>query len=138
MGTSNKFLRAQKKCYSISSNPTHSSGNPTQHQGTQHAHSAIVAWHWMALLLIWYPALFLLPRFSPPQRRAMAELAALLTRLPNTVLEQFCDAARPLTFHLMQADVPQLFTTNFRTKNAQLFSDTAWVDLDDLQAWLRP
>ncbi|KAJ7291907.1 hypothetical protein C8J57DRAFT_1492383 [Mycena rebaudengoi] len=51
----------------------------------------------------------------------MAELAALLTRLPDTVLEQFCDA---------------LFTANFRTKNAQLFSDTPWVDLDDLQAWL--
>ncbi|KAJ6613715.1 hypothetical protein B0H10DRAFT_2436309 [Mycena sp. CBHHK59/15] len=52
----------------------------------------------------------------------MAELAALLMRLPDTVLEQFCDAS---------------FTTNFRTKNAQLFSNTAWVDLDDLQAWLR-
>ncbi|KAJ7277135.1 hypothetical protein C8J57DRAFT_1222887 [Mycena rebaudengoi] len=68
----------------------------------------------------------------------MEELAALLTRLPNTVLGQFCDAARPLTFHLMQADVPQSFTANFKTKNVQLFSDTAWVDLDDLQAWLRP
>ncbi|KAJ7239849.1 hypothetical protein C8J57DRAFT_1527894 [Mycena rebaudengoi] len=67
----------------------------------------------------------------------MAELAALLTRLPDTVLEQFCDAACPLTFYSMQADVPQSFTANFRTKNAQLFSDTAWVDLDDLQAWLR-
>ncbi|KAJ7257790.1 hypothetical protein C8J57DRAFT_1234933 [Mycena rebaudengoi] len=36
----------------------------------------------------------------------------------------------------MQADVPQSFTANFMTKNVQLFSDTAWVDLDDLQAWL--
>ncbi|KAJ7252987.1 hypothetical protein C8J57DRAFT_1237803 [Mycena rebaudengoi] len=68
----------------------------------------------------------------------MAELAALLTHLTNTVLGQFCDAACPLTFHLMQADVPQSFTANFRTKNAQLFSDTALVDLDDLQAWFRP
>ncbi|KAJ7241793.1 hypothetical protein C8J57DRAFT_1526589 [Mycena rebaudengoi] len=67
----------------------------------------------------------------------MAELAALLTRFPDTVLEQFCDAACPLTFYSIQADVPQSFTANFRTKNAQLFSDTAWVDLDDLQAWLR-
>jgi hypothetical protein len=37
----------------------------------------------------------------------------------------------------MQADVPQSFTAKFRTKNTQLFSDTAWVDLDDLQGWLR-
>ncbi|KAJ6615325.1 hypothetical protein B0H10DRAFT_2220522 [Mycena sp. CBHHK59/15] len=29
------------------------------------------------------------------------------------------------------------FTANFRTKNAQLFSDTSWVDLDDLRAWIR-
>ncbi|KAJ7202725.1 hypothetical protein C8J57DRAFT_1735594 [Mycena rebaudengoi] len=92
----------------------------------------------MVLLLIQYPVLFLLPTFSPLQRCAMAELTAPLTRLSNTVLEQFCDAARPLTFHLMQADVPQSFTTNFRTKNAQLFSDTTCVDLDDLQAWLCP
>ncbi|KAJ7240034.1 hypothetical protein C8J57DRAFT_1562997 [Mycena rebaudengoi] len=49
-------------------------------------------------------------------------LAALLTRLPNKVLEQFCDAS---------------FTAKFRAKNAQLFSDTAWVDLDDLQGWRR-
>ncbi|KAJ7235406.1 hypothetical protein C8J57DRAFT_1248504 [Mycena rebaudengoi] len=41
-----------------------------------------------------------------------------------------------LTFHSMQADVPQSFTTKSGTKNAQLFSDTAWVDLDDLQGWL--
>ncbi|KAJ7214822.1 hypothetical protein GGX14DRAFT_392086 [Mycena pura] len=68
----------------------------------------------------------------------MAELAALLTRLPDTVLDQFRDAARPgpLTFHSTPADVSQSFTANFRTKNAQLFFDTAWVDLDD-QAWLR-
>ncbi|KAJ7032341.1 hypothetical protein C8F04DRAFT_1235480 [Mycena alexandri] len=52
----------------------------------------------------------------------MAALAALLARLPDTVLEQFRDAS---------------FTNNFRTKNAQLFSGTSWVDLDDLQAWLR-
>jgi hypothetical protein len=90
----------------------------------------------MVLLLIRYPALFFLPIFSPLQYRAMAELAALLTRLPDTVLEQFCDAAHPLTFHSMPADVPQSFTANFRTKNAQLFSNTAWVDLDDLQTWL--
>ncbi|KAJ7247359.1 hypothetical protein C8J57DRAFT_1241079 [Mycena rebaudengoi] len=50
-----------------------------------------MAWHWMALLLIRYPALFFLPIFSPPQCCAMAELAALLTRLPDTVLEQFCN-----------------------------------------------
>ncbi|KAJ6607632.1 hypothetical protein B0H10DRAFT_2305409 [Mycena sp. CBHHK59/15] len=31
----------------------------------------------------------------------------------------------------------QSFTANFRTKNAQLFSDTSWVDLDDLRAWIR-
>ncbi|KAJ6617263.1 hypothetical protein B0H10DRAFT_1948500 [Mycena sp. CBHHK59/15] len=91
----------------------------------------------MPLLLIQYPALFFLPTFSLLQRRAMAELAALLMCLPDTVLEQFCDVARPLTFRSMQADVPQSFTTNFRTKNAKLFSDTTWVDLDDLQAWLR-
>ncbi|KAJ7221161.1 hypothetical protein C8J57DRAFT_1594070 [Mycena rebaudengoi] len=41
-----------------------------------------------------------------------------------------------LTFHSMQADVPQSLTTKSGTKNAQLFSDTAWVDLDDLQGWL--
>jgi hypothetical protein len=109
----------------------------TQHilqqlQDTRHAHSAIMAWHWMASLLIWYPVLFFLPIFSPLRRRIMAELAALLTRLPDTVLEQFCDVTHPLTFHSMQADVPQSFTANFRTKNAQLFSDTARVDLDDL------
>ncbi|KAJ6629710.1 hypothetical protein B0H10DRAFT_1293950 [Mycena sp. CBHHK59/15] len=52
----------------------------------------------------------------------MAELAALLACLPDTILEQFCDAS---------------FTGNFRTKNAQLFSDTSWVDLDDLRAWIR-
>ncbi|KAJ7210833.1 hypothetical protein GGX14DRAFT_565428 [Mycena pura] len=52
----------------------------------------------------------------------MAELAALLTRLPDRFLDQFRDAS---------------FTANFRTKNAQLFSDTTWVDLDDLRAWLR-
>jgi hypothetical protein len=86
----------------------------------------------MALLLIWYPALFFLPIFLLMHRRAIAELTALLTRLPDMVLEQFCDAARPLTFHSMQADVPQSFTAKFRIKKAQLFSDTAWVDLDDL------
>ncbi|KAJ6572966.1 hypothetical protein B0H10DRAFT_2444240 [Mycena sp. CBHHK59/15] len=67
----------------------------------------------------------------------MAALAGLLMRLPDTVLEQFRDAASPLMFHLMHSDVLQSFTTNFRTKNAQLFSGTSWVDLDDLQAWLR-
>ncbi|KAJ6622395.1 hypothetical protein B0H10DRAFT_2013793 [Mycena sp. CBHHK59/15] len=51
----------------------------------------------------------------------MAELEALLTRLPDTVLEQFRDES---------------FPTNFRTKHPQLFSDTAWVDLDDLKEWL--
>ncbi|KAJ7506416.1 hypothetical protein B0H11DRAFT_2272207 [Mycena galericulata] len=29
------------------------------------------------------------------------------------------------------------FTANFRMRNAQLFSGTSWVDLDDLLAWLR-
>jgi hypothetical protein len=67
----------------------------------------------------------------------MAKLAVLLTRLPDTVLEHFCDVARPLTFNSMQADFPESFTANFRTENAQLFSDAAWVVLDDLQAWLR-
>ncbi|KAJ7502645.1 hypothetical protein B0H11DRAFT_1989473, partial [Mycena galericulata] len=52
----------------------------------------------------------------------MAALAALLARLPDTVLEQFCDAS---------------FTANFRMRSAQLFSGTSWVDLDDLLAWLR-
>ncbi|KAJ7114430.1 hypothetical protein C8R44DRAFT_795618 [Mycena epipterygia] len=52
----------------------------------------------------------------------MAALAALLARLPDTVLEQFRDAS---------------FTANFRMRNAQLFSGTSWVDLDDLLAWLR-
>jgi hypothetical protein len=60
-----------------------------------------------------------------------------LTRLPDTVLEQFRDEARPLTFHSMQADVLQSFPTNFRIKHPQLLSDAAWVDLDDLQEWLR-
>ncbi|KAJ7076596.1 hypothetical protein B0H15DRAFT_805590 [Mycena belliarum] len=31
----------------------------------------------------------------------------------------------------------QSFTTNFRMRNAQLFSGTSWVELDDLRAWLR-
>ncbi|KAJ7306256.1 hypothetical protein DFH08DRAFT_944850 [Mycena albidolilacea] len=44
----------------------------------------------------------------------MAELEALLMRLPDTS-----------------------FPTNFRTKHPQLFSDTAWVDIDDLKEWLR-
>ncbi|KAJ6597858.1 hypothetical protein B0H10DRAFT_1959723 [Mycena sp. CBHHK59/15] len=48
----------------------------------------------------------------------MAELEALLTRLPDT------------------AENLQSFPTNFRTKHPQLFSDTAWVDLDDLKEWL--
>ncbi|KAJ7470106.1 hypothetical protein B0H11DRAFT_2041417, partial [Mycena galericulata] len=52
----------------------------------------------------------------------MAALAALLVHLPDTVLEQFRDAS---------------FTANFRMRNAQLFSGTSWVDLDDLLAWLR-
>ncbi|KAJ7438013.1 hypothetical protein B0H11DRAFT_2294090 [Mycena galericulata] len=68
------------------------------------------------------PRLLLLPTFSPPPRRAMAALAALLAHLPDTVLEQFRDAS---------------FTANFRMRNAQLFSGTSWVDLDDLLAWLR-
>jgi hypothetical protein len=37
----------------------------------------------------------------------------------------------------MQADVWQSFPTNFRIKHLQLFSDTAWVNLDDLKEWLR-
>ncbi|KAJ7212792.1 hypothetical protein C8J57DRAFT_1539038 [Mycena rebaudengoi] len=71
----------------------------------------------MPLLLIQYPALCFLPTFSPPQRRAIAGLAALLTRLPDTVLDHRS---------------PQ--TVGPRTRNC---SNTAWVDLDDLQTWLR-
>ncbi|KAJ7784899.1 hypothetical protein DFH07DRAFT_975231 [Mycena maculata] len=52
----------------------------------------------------------------------MAALAALLAHLPDTVLEQFRDTS---------------FTANFRMRNAQLFSGTEWVDLDDLLSWLR-
>ncbi|KAJ7883173.1 hypothetical protein B0H14DRAFT_2702312 [Mycena olivaceomarginata] len=52
----------------------------------------------------------------------MAELEALLMRLPDTVLEQFRDES---------------FSTNFRAKHPQLFSDTAWVDIEDLKKWLR-
>ena len=37
----------------------------------------------------------------------------------------------------MQAENLQSFPTNFRTKHPQLFSDTSWVDLDDLKEWLR-
>ncbi|KAJ7804755.1 hypothetical protein B0H14DRAFT_3485882 [Mycena olivaceomarginata] len=44
----------------------------------------------------------------------MAELEALLMRLPDTS-----------------------FSTNFRAKHPQLFSDTAWVDIEDLKKWLR-
>ncbi|KAJ7076784.1 hypothetical protein C8R44DRAFT_896501 [Mycena epipterygia] len=88
----------------------------------RHARSASVAWHGIASLLMRLPRLLLLPTFSPPPRRAMAALAALLARLPDTVLEQFRDAS---------------FTANFRMRNAQLFSGTSWVDLDDLLAWLR-
>ncbi|KAJ7280441.1 hypothetical protein C8J57DRAFT_1220909 [Mycena rebaudengoi] len=94
-----------------------------------------MAWHWIVLLLIRYPVLFFLPTFLPPQHCTMAELAVHLTRLSDMVLEQFCYVARPLTFHSMQADVPQLFTANFRTKNTQLFSDISLVDLDHLQAY---
>ncbi|KAJ7451202.1 hypothetical protein B0H11DRAFT_2201668 [Mycena galericulata] len=82
----------------------------------------LVAWHGIASLLMRLPRLLLLPTFSPPPRRAMAALAALLAHLPDTVLEQFRDAS---------------FTANFRIRNAQLFSGTSWVDLDDLLAWLR-
>lgn len=67
----------------------------------------------------------------------MAALAALLAHLPDTVLEQFRDAVSLSMFHLMHSDVPQSFTANFRMRNAQLFSGTSWVDLDDLLAWLR-
>ncbi|KAJ7467283.1 hypothetical protein B0H11DRAFT_2284421 [Mycena galericulata] len=52
----------------------------------------------------------------------MAALTALLVHLPDTILEQFRDAS---------------FTANFRMRNAQLFSGTSWVDLNDLLAWLR-
>ncbi|KAJ7325901.1 hypothetical protein DFH08DRAFT_941178 [Mycena albidolilacea] len=65
-------------------------GNPTQR-------SAIVAWQWMPLLLIWSDDLIchLHPpsQFPLPRHRAMAELEALLMRLPDTVLEQFWDEA---------------------------------------------
>jgi hypothetical protein len=40
------------------------------------------------------------------------------------VLEQFQDEAHPSTFYLMQANVLQLFPTNFTTKHPQWFSDT--------------
>ncbi|KAJ7208667.1 hypothetical protein GGX14DRAFT_395817 [Mycena pura] len=118
----------------FSAEPTHSSRNPTTSGHPTRGYRSL------ALDAVTVdPALFFLPTFSPPQRRAMAELAALLTRLPDTVLNQFRDAARPrpFTFHSTPADVSQSFTANFRTKNAQLFFDTAWVDLDDLRAWLR-
>ncbi|KAJ7766537.1 hypothetical protein DFH07DRAFT_769799 [Mycena maculata] len=68
------------------------------------------------------PRLLLLPTFSPPPRCAMAALAVLLAHLPNTVLEQFRDTS---------------FTANSRMRNAQLFSGTSWVDLDDFLSWLR-
>ncbi|KAJ7732763.1 hypothetical protein DFH07DRAFT_968332 [Mycena maculata] len=80
-----------------------------------------MAWHGIASLLMRLPRLLLLPTFSPPPRRVMAALAALLAHLPDTVLEQFRDAS---------------FTANFRMRNAQLFSGTEWVDLDDLLSWL--
>ncbi|KAJ7075469.1 hypothetical protein B0H15DRAFT_806193 [Mycena belliarum] len=67
----------------------------------------------------------------------MAALAALLARLPDTVLEQFRDAASLSMAHLMNSHVLKSFTTNFRMRNAQLFSGTSWVELDDLRAWLR-
>ncbi|KAJ7476373.1 hypothetical protein B0H11DRAFT_2194866 [Mycena galericulata] len=91
-------------------------------QKIRHARSACVAWHGITSLLMQLPRLLLLPTFSPPPCRAMAALAALLAHLPDTVLEQFRDAS---------------FTANFRMRNAQLFSGTSWVDLDDLLAWLR-
>ncbi|KAJ7762083.1 hypothetical protein B0H16DRAFT_1455708 [Mycena metata] len=75
---------------------------------------------------------------APTPRPAMTALEALLTRLPDTVLEQFRDAARSSMFHLMHSDImSQSFPANFRRNNTQLFSGTSWVGLDDLLAWLR-
>ncbi|KAJ7846694.1 hypothetical protein B0H14DRAFT_2583954 [Mycena olivaceomarginata] len=122
-----------------STNPTHftigntvlkSSGNPTQFRETQH--TARPLW----LVAIDPLPSFLLPTFSPLQHHAMVELEAILMRLPDTVLEHFRDEAHPSTFHSMQANVLELFLTNFTTKHPQSFSDTAWVNLDDLKEWL--
>ncbi|KAJ6628192.1 hypothetical protein B0H10DRAFT_1940740 [Mycena sp. CBHHK59/15] len=66
------------------------SGNPTQLQKIRHAPSASLAWHWIASLLI--RSLTCLSRFCFCPRDTMAALAALLMRLPDTVLEQFRDA----------------------------------------------
>ncbi|KAJ7366062.1 hypothetical protein DFH08DRAFT_797066 [Mycena albidolilacea] len=126
-------MHADQQIRYISPRAIRSSGNPIRFQETQHT----VRCRGLAVDAVAIDPLpsFLPPTFSPPQRHAMTELEAILTRLSDTVLEHFRDETHPSTFHSMQTNVLESFPVNFATMHPQSFSDTAWVDLNELKEW---